>query len=74
MAGKRLILPAIYAVPDGFCDTLRHIGAEERIIHVHIEVKRKRGVFRHNIKFVVRTGFEPASTLCSPITPPDYVI
>jgi hypothetical protein len=48
MAGKRLILPAIYPVPNSFRNALRHIGAEERIVDIHIEVKRKSSVFSHN--------------------------
>jgi hypothetical protein len=50
VAGKQLVLPAIYAVPDSLCDALGHIGAEERVVDVHVEVERKRSVFRHNLK------------------------
>ena len=50
MAGKQLVLPAIYAVPDGLCDALRHIGAQERVVDVHVEMERKRSVFSHNFK------------------------
>jgi hypothetical protein len=50
MAGKQLVLPAIYAVPDGLCDALGHIGAQERVVDVHVEMKRKRNVFSHNFK------------------------
>ncbi len=59
MAGERLILPAIYSVPNSFCNALRHIRAKERIVDIHIEVKRKRGVFGHNILFGVESGIEP---------------
>jgi hypothetical protein len=48
MARKRLILPAIYPVPHALCVALRHIRAKELVVHIHIEVKRKRGVFSHN--------------------------
>ncbi len=45
VAGERLILPTVYAVPDGPCDTLWHIGTKEGVVDVHIEVKRKAGMF-----------------------------
>ncbi len=45
VAGERLILPTVYAVPDGLCDALGHLGAEECVVDVHIEVKRKAGMF-----------------------------
>jgi hypothetical protein len=48
MAGERLILPAIYPVPNSFCCSTWHIRAKERIVDIHIEVKRERGVFGHN--------------------------
>ena len=45
VAGERLILPTVYAVPDGLCDALGHLGAEECVVDVHIEVERKAGMF-----------------------------
>lgn len=48
MTGERLILPAIYSVPNSFRNALRHIRAEELVVDIYIEVKRKRGVFSHN--------------------------
>ena len=59
MAGERLILPAIYPVPNSFRCSTWHIRAKERIVDIHIEVKRKRSVFGHNILFVVESGIEP---------------
>lgn len=52
MAGERLILPAIYPVPDGLCDTLWHIGAEELVVHIYVEMERKAGVFWHKLIFM----------------------
>ena len=53
MAGERLILPAIYPVPNSFCCSLRHIRTKERIVDIHIEVKRERSVFGHNILLTI---------------------
>jgi len=50
MAGERLVLSTVYPVPDGLCDTLRHIGAEEGVIDVHVKMKGERRVFRHGLK------------------------
>ena len=50
MAGERLVLPTVYPVPDGLCDTLRHIGAEEGVVDVHVEVEWEGCVFRHGLK------------------------
>ena len=50
VAGHSLVLPTINPVPYGFCDALGHLGAEEGVVDVHVEVERERGVFRHGVK------------------------
>jgi len=50
MAGKHLVLPAIYAMPYPLRNALRHIGAKEGVIDVHVEMERERGVFGHSTK------------------------
>lgn len=47
VAGKHLILPAIHPVPYALRNALRHIGAKESVIDVHVEMKGKGGVFGH---------------------------
>ena len=45
VAGHSLVFPTVYAVPDGFCDTFRHLRTKECVVDVHIEVERKAGMF-----------------------------
>jgi hypothetical protein len=50
MAGKDLVLPAIHPVPYSLRNALWHIRAKERIVNIHIEMERKRGVAGHGAK------------------------
>jgi hypothetical protein len=50
MAGKDLILPAEHPVPYSLRNALWHIRAKERIVNIHIEMERKRGVAGHGAK------------------------
>lgn len=50
VAGHSLVLPTINPVPYRLCDALGHLGAEEGVVDVHVEMKGERGVFRHGFK------------------------
>ena len=45
-----MILPTVYAVPDGLCDALGHLGTKECVVDVHVEVEWEGCVFSHDLK------------------------
>lgn len=50
VTGKYLVFPAIYPMPYSLRNALRHIRAKEGVVHIHIEMERKGGVFGHSTK------------------------